>query len=242
MGSAAHVRSLTKAELHNVLEHINSCLIHQHESAVLGALDWLRDFAECDRLVFCQIDRTTPFGFKELINHSYGSDWIETYRNRQFCQVDPVVQLALNKEGKICWREAYRLVDDARAKEFIKISQDHGLTGGVAHSYTEGRLTSLCSMTDSPRQSRGLEFVLESLAPAIHLSLCSGRYPCKSPLSAREIEVLQWASNGKTVWEMSVILSVSQSTIKFHLANIYAKLNVRNRAQAMSAAVRLGLY
>jgi DNA-binding CsgD family transcriptional regulator len=37
-------------------------------------------------------------------------------------------------------------------------------------------------------------------------------------LSNREIEVLKWAALGKTSWEMSMILEISERTVNFHLA------------------------
>lgn len=61
------------------------------------------------------------------------------------------------------------------------------------------------------------------------------------PLSVKELEVLHWAREGKTVWEISVIRAVSQATVKFHLRNIYCKLQVNNRVQAVGEAIKRGL-
>ncbi|MBH3425998.1 MULTISPECIES: response regulator transcription factor [Pseudomonas] len=61
------------------------------------------------------------------------------------------------------------------------------------------------------------------------------------PLTAKELEILRWATEGKTVWEISRIRCVSQATVKFHLRNIYCKLHVNNRVQAVSEAIKRGL-
>ena len=61
------------------------------------------------------------------------------------------------------------------------------------------------------------------------------------PLTPSELEILRWASEGKTVWEISQIRATSEATVKFHLRNIYGKLEVCNRVQAMNEAVRQGL-
>jgi DNA-binding CsgD family transcriptional regulator len=53
-------------------------------------------------------------------------------------------------------------------------------------------------------------------------------------LTAQEAKVMRWVVEGKTSWEVGMILSISERTVKFHLANIYAKLNVANRVQAVS--------
>lgn len=62
------------------------------------------------------------------------------------------------------------------------------------------------------------------------------------PLTPAELEILRWASEGKTVWEISQIRASSEATVKFHLRNIYGKLQVTNRVQAMNEAVRQRLY
>ena len=64
---------------------------------------------------------------------------------------------------------------------------------------------------------------------------------CGKPLTATELEILRWASEGKTVWEISQIRATSEATVKFHLRNIYGKLHVNNRVQAVSEAIKRGL-
>ncbi|QQQ03947.1 helix-turn-helix transcriptional regulator [Lysobacter enzymogenes] len=60
-------------------------------------------------------------------------------------------------------------------------------------------------------------------------------------LTEREKEVLQWIAEGRTSREVGLILSIAERTVKFHLRNIYAKLNVLNRTQAVSIANRMNL-
>lgn len=65
--------------------------------------------------------------------------------------------------------------------------------------------------------------------------------PIKVTLTKRETEVLRWISNGKTTWEISVILLLSEATIAFHVKNLMCKLDVHNRQQAVVVALRSGL-
>jgi DNA-binding CsgD family transcriptional regulator len=60
-------------------------------------------------------------------------------------------------------------------------------------------------------------------------------------LSRREVEVLIWAMEGKTNWEIAVILSLSERTVKFHVHNAMAKLKATSRAHAVAVAIRRGL-
>lgn len=62
-----------------------------------------------------------------------------------------------------------------------------------------------------------------------------------STLSRRELEVLQLIAEGKSTVAAANELFISVKTVKNHLANIYEKLDVRDRTQAVVEAVRLGL-
>ncbi|WP_395606379.1 response regulator transcription factor [Pseudomonas sp. B22129] len=64
---------------------------------------------------------------------------------------------------------------------------------------------------------------------------------CGKPLTPTELEILRWAAEGKTVWEIGQIRATSEATVKFHLRNIYGKLQVTNRVQAVNEAARQGL-
>jgi DNA-binding NarL/FixJ family response regulator len=58
------------------------------------------------------------------------------------------------------------------------------------------------------------------------------------PLSEREMEVLRLAAQGKSNRQIAGVLSISDRTVQGHLANIYGKLNVSTRTEAVLFAVR----
>lgn len=60
-------------------------------------------------------------------------------------------------------------------------------------------------------------------------------------LTDREKEILVFLANGVSNKEMAGRIFVSENTVKFHLKNIYSKLAVANRLQAISAARQLGI-
>ena len=53
----------------------------------------------------------------------------------------------------------------------------------------------------------------------------------------REAEVMTWAALGKTNWEISQILAISETTVKFHIEHCYEKLGVNSRTYAAVLAV-----
>jgi LuxR family maltose regulon positive regulatory protein len=62
-----------------------------------------------------------------------------------------------------------------------------------------------------------------------------------SALTRRELRVLAHLESGATNKQISRTLCVTENTIKFHLKNIYAKLHVANRLQALIAARSFGI-
>jgi DNA-binding NarL/FixJ family response regulator len=57
-----------------------------------------------------------------------------------------------------------------------------------------------------------------------------------TPLTRRETEILEQVSNGKTRSRIASELFIDLETVKSHLKNIYAKLDVHSRADAIKAA------
>ncbi len=133
----------------------------------------------------------------------------------------------------------------AELKSFVV----HGIGGEhnrVATMVMFGRLNAAVS----PQTAHLLELLMPHLHCAIvkvtasrqHALLAnSSRNHRVKPLSKREIEVIEWLQAGKTNWEIGNIMQVSPLTIKNHVQNILRKLDVENRSQAASKAMKLGL-
>jgi len=76
----------------------------------------------------------------------------------------------------------------------------------------------------------------------MHPVLRSGRRGVESPIASpkltpREVEVLFWISQGKTNYEIGVILGAKTGTICKHVGHILSKLNVENRTSAAVVAL-----
>jgi DNA-binding CsgD family transcriptional regulator len=62
------------------------------------------------------------------------------------------------------------------------------------------------------------------------------------PLSSRELEVLRWIDEGLSNQQIADKLTVAVSTVKTHINNIYGKLGVQTRTQAVRRARELNLF
>jgi DNA-binding CsgD family transcriptional regulator len=64
--------------------------------------------------------------------------------------------------------------------------------------------------------------------------------PSDCSLTKREVECLRWAAIGKTDKEISLILTLSHATVRYHVQRAGEKLNAVNRSQAVFKAGQLG--
>jgi DNA-binding NarL/FixJ family response regulator len=62
-----------------------------------------------------------------------------------------------------------------------------------------------------------------------------------SDLTRREVEVLERIATGMTNKEVGAALSISEDTVKLHVKNLFGKLDVTDRTQAVAVAAKLGI-
>jgi len=124
----------------------------------------------------------------------------------------------------------------AEPESFIRIFVDEGppmvyllyeaLDRGIAPDYVRQLLAVF--PIDEPEQAA----LSQTQAPKSELV---------EPLSKRELEVLQRIAEGLTNQEIADRLYLSLNTVKVHARNIYAKLGVKNRTQAVAKGKALGI-
>jgi LuxR family maltose regulon positive regulatory protein len=111
--------------------------------------------------------------------------------------------------------------------------------GRGRHSQVQDALSKATQIAASIRN----RFLDEAIAQT-RAALASKSSPVQSmidPLSERELEVLRLICAGKSNQEIADELFIALDTVKRHVNNIYGKLGVRRRTQAVGEARRLGL-
>lgn len=106
------------------------------------------------------------------------------------------------------------------------------------------------SLPDSQKEDLSEEFdkfahVFEAMSRAFltsYVKVTDQRnwIPRNCSLSKREVQCVSWAALGKTDREISIILSRSCATVRFHLHNAAKKLDAVNRSQTVFKASQLG--
>jgi DNA-binding NarL/FixJ family response regulator len=107
-------------------------------------------------------------------------------------------------------------------------------------------------LKDAPREdlfkairavSRGESLIQPVVASKLldRFSQLSRRTPSGEELSERELEVLCLMAKGAANKEISAELNIAQSTVKTHITNIFQKLGVNDRTEAVTQALKKGL-
>jgi len=78
-----------------------------------------------------------------------------------------------------------------------------------------------------------------------YLNSASGslyEFPAKNlTLSKRETECITWTAQGKTSYEISIILKLSEHTINNYISNACRRLDAANKSHAVAKAIQLGM-
>jgi DNA-binding CsgD family transcriptional regulator len=173
---------------------------------------------------------------------SYGREFAALYQTQGFL-TDPSIQLLQSTHVSMTSSDDVPSLDVPRAVLSLKL--DFGIKTCLSAGI-RGAL-GVCSYFvfsnfEKKTQAR-LRTLLYIVGPHLHLAYMRatkpipGRAEHDTPLTLtpREEEIMKWVAEGKTNWEISIILRVSLNTVKFHLKNIYDKLGgVENRWDAIA--------
>lgn len=183
--------------------------------------------------------------FQRNVLTTYPDAWLRRYQEARHEARDPVIKSLSTSALPVDWdgmKGRHVVLDEAR---------EHGLAGGITVSVTAsgGQRALLSLATGRPPERGAVDHAAAGLVllTALHVHEALQRIgqapqPGALPqLTQRERECLQWAASGKTSWEISTILSISERTVIFHVGNATKKLNAANRRQAVVRALSLGL-
>ncbi len=183
---------------------------------------------------------------QQIFTRNVNECWPEIYQQEKFWHDDYVLAEISKKAVPVEWQSAASKYQDINPK-FKSLYEEHlGKQGlSIQNTTTEGITILSLAMAEGSISSEHLS-ILNYLTPHIHEVFNRAgenqRKNLHAPhLSKREREVMHWAKEGKSSWDISMILSISERTVKFHFSNVFKKLNVVNRPQAIAKAIFHGL-
>ena len=179
------------------------------------------------------------------INIKNCEGYINRFFSRKLYLTDPVLIELFETYEIQYWKTIHAKypVKDIISLEFEEFGTNNDLTFGVTnfnrdmgavfsfagkHIRNEDRTRAIILNT-VPHLSVGFTQLVEAKKEATAFN---------AKLTNREIEVLKWIKEGKSSFEVSVILNISERTVNFHCNNFLRKLDAVNRVQAVAVALK----
>ncbi len=181
---------------------------------------------------------------------NYPEDWMSHYRANSYERKDPVPRHAFDTWRPFTWDFVKKSPGlKADEKKVMNEAEEAGLLDGIAVPICgqNGELAGV-GMASSSGGIRPDAVVLNKLYVLVlqfHLTFTELERRRQRPggvhLTNREKEILLWTAEGKSDSVIAEILGVSHATIRFHMGNIFRKLNANERTLATVKAIRQGL-
>jgi DNA-binding CsgD family transcriptional regulator len=181
-----------------------------------------------------------------LFGRSYAK-WDEHYLAQGYLKKDPCVKKLFTTDKAFAWNDT-PLEDLSPIGRQIRVEASAaGASNGIVVPVPGDDDELYCVRFSSPAETFDQEawLTLSTLA----MSYCvvgnkmvaqAKKRPGDSPLSMREAECLAWVSEGKSDWDISEILKISQWTVHEHIERAKTKLGVRSRVQAVMKSATNG--
>jgi DNA-binding CsgD family transcriptional regulator len=181
-------------------------------------------------------------------------DWEQHYVRHEYQNTDPLIMECLRRILPLKWNDVRRLRNLSPAQdEIMKRADDFGMrTGLIIPVHGPGGELGLLSLM-SGETDKEFNKIAGAYQHAIHIMAIhyhnaiqhtlakAGEAPGPIELTARESECLLWTAHGKTSWEISLILHISERTVNFHLANAMKKLGVFSKTHAVAKMFKMGI-
>jgi LuxR family quorum sensing-dependent transcriptional regulator len=192
-------------------------------------------------------ERIEPY----VLLNGWPEEWAARYLANQYFTIDPVIQRTILSDSAFVWSDALKLMTLSRQSlKFMEEARDFKFIDGFSvpiHSLLGFRaiVTFAADRVDLSPEARGALHMISIYAHNKIKELKSGG---KNPLidrgvhlSLREKECISWCAEGKTAWEISAILGISERTVAHTLENAQRKMNTTNRTHLIAESLRAGL-
>lgn len=179
---------------------------------------------------------------------NYSDEWMAHYLESDYQYFDPVPQFAFQATGPFRWDSLHKIknLTDLEVKIMNEANEAKLYSGvGIPIHSGIGEISGLglASTYEKSIPDNNVLRKLQAICMQFHLAYCDHNISVTEiqtvHLTAREKEILLWAAEGKSDPIIGEILGISHSTVRFHINNIFQKLQANERTLAVVKAIRM---
>jgi DNA-binding CsgD family transcriptional regulator len=184
------------------------------------------------------------------VAENYPEDWMAHYKANHYEKKDPVPRQAFEALRPFTWDSIKHTRElNADEKKVMDEAKEAGLLDGIGIPICghNGELAGVGMASSAGGIQPDVSALRKLQALTIQFHLVFTDLEKKDPpagnvhLTSREKEILLWAAEGKSDSIIAEIIGVSHATIRFHMNNIFKKLDANERTLATVKAIRQGL-
>lgn len=228
------------------LENLDS--VEAFEKAMQNQLEELGFDSFCYAALRVPDSKKTPFFVT-----TFPMEWITHYASHDYIESDPILHHATGNLMPFDWTGVMaQPTITSKQHRLMSEAHDCGLrfgTGIPVHAPRGGFAMLSCATSSSRGHFEDayrahwsdLHLITLYYHSAVEEKLLSAETAPCTHLTDREREALLWTAQGKTSWETSEIMRISQETVNFHLKNVMRKIGVYSKHHAVVKAIMLGL-
>ncbi len=177
------------------------------------------------------------------VANGWPAQWFELYNRENLSSVDPVPRHCFNTLNAFEWKDApYDRERDQLAHRVMTRARDFRLHEGFCVPIHYDDATGAISIAgERPYLDPETKSALHLMSVFTHGRLRTLAKPNTATVRRRltdtEAEILRWAALGKTAWETSQILHISERNVRWHLEEAQRKLMTKNKTAAVAVAL-----
>jgi LuxR family transcriptional regulator, quorum-sensing system regulator BjaR1 len=228
------------------LEFFERCQEYRDPQSVLDGLAAHARQVGFEHFIFTGLPAPAERAEALVLLNGWPPEWFERYATRNYFALDGVSQWTLRTTRPFAWGEVPAELSSSHGSQRIKAeARAFNLRDGFvvplysAHHWQSAVSFASSHECDLSARERGALIMMGTFAD-MSVRRIVGERPRPAKLSRREREILGWASRGKSAWETSSILSISENTVIEHLREVRRKLDVATTIQAVAEGIRRG--
>ena len=234
---------MKQSEFFNILYTVEKFDQAKNIGEILGTLQaCLEQYGLCACLI-TQLPMANDSNWKDhILANCWPQEWYQHYNTTGHFRHDPCVGHCRRTADPFLWSDVRRKDLEAPARLVMEEATEFGLRQGICvpvHTpfapptvfTASGEIVDL-----SPGTGQIVSLLARQALQAVSRLRPGPDASAKPVLSGREREVLRWVADGKTAWEVSRILSLSEHTVLTHQRNAKTKLDATNNVHAVVKA------
>lgn len=214
-------------------------------NTIEAVVDELTEFVQgfgFETITIAQLVSSTRAGEHQLSITNWPADFVKERRAKNVFAHDPIIRQAVRTKAPFTWDDVYQrsdrhgrnIIDEARP-----FTKSEGLLIPIHPFDSVPGCVSLGTdkMQVTEKQINWIDVVAMQAYAKITNLIGPSPFEITTKLTPREVDVVHYGAAGKTNWEISQILGLSEHTVRDYFKTAGKKLNTVNRTHTIAVAI-----